>query len=387
MGLFICMLLFLGTSCSKDDLVETGENSKLAPIEINIKLVDNQQSVLAGEAKVIISKPRPDVNMLVARDEFAVTTGTLKYTIFTETALRITVLKPGYNPVYQDLVLKAETQDVPIVLTPKSGLTVLSYNVLEGFQFTNPTAQASNMDEFQKWVSDLDPDIVVFQEMNGFTEAKLKDFAKTYGHDHAVLLKDWGFPTAITAKKELEDVQRIEVPSNVSGYRVHGYIYAKTHGIDLFAIHLSSQSNDLVVHEAKEILAHIDRLPDNSRVMIAGDFNSISRQDEEFLGSNFWLNNLKKYRPGRLPTNYIAIDLFSNAGYVDAQRINNSYYKPSFPVKSDYLSSDFLGIRLDYVYLSDQLANQCDYVEILHDTYTNGASDHYPYLLHFDTDQ
>lgn len=380
-GLAICLLLL--TNCGKDEKIELEESSKLAAKEISIQLVDDKNMLLTGDATVLISKGRPDVNMLVTREEVKTSTGKVEYKLFTQTQLRITVLKKGYNPVYKDLDLKAEAQNISIVLTPKSGLTVLSYNVFEGFESANPKAQAVHMDAYENWVKELEPDVVVYQEMNGFTEAKLLAFAKRYGHNYSVLLKETGYPTAITSKTVLNNVQRIQVASNVPAFRVHGYIYAQTQGIDIFAIHLSSQSNDLVVHEAKEILAHINRLTNNDNVMIAGDFNSISRQDEKFLGSNFWLKSLQKYRPARVPTNYIATDLFVNAGYTDAQLINNSYYKPSYPVRTDYLSSDFLGIRLDYVYLSEQLAKACDYVEILQDNYSNQASDHYPYLIHF----
>lgn len=380
-GLALCLVLF--SNCSKDKKIELEESSKLEAKEISIQLVDDKKALLSGEATVLISKRRPDVNMLVTREELKTSTGKVAYKIFTQTQLRITVLKKGYNPVYQDLDLKAEAQNISIVLTPKSGLTVLSYNVLEGFDSANPSSQATRMDAYVQWVGELDPDVVVYQEMNGFTEAKLLAFAKRYGHGYSALLKVGGFPTALTSKTALNNVQRIQVASNVPAFRVHGYIYAETQGVDIFAIHLSSQSNDLVVHEAKEILAHINRLPNKDNVMVAGDFNSISRQDEKFLGSNLWLRSLQKYRPARVPTNYIATDLFVEAGYTDAQTINNSYFRPSYPAKTDYLSSDFLGIRLDYVYLSEQLSKQCDYVEILQDNYSNTASDHYPFLLHF----
>ncbi|MFD2553532.1 endonuclease/exonuclease/phosphatase family protein [Sphingobacterium tabacisoli] len=377
---YACVLLFIGSSCSKDSGPTPGEDSKVASTEVLVQLVNENNERIAGEATIIISRKRPDINMLVPRTHAVVSEGELPYKIFVETEARITVLKKGYNPVYKDVVLKPDVKTVPIVLTPKTGLTVLSYNVKDGFEWKNK----ENMERFTTWVSQLDPDVIVFQELVSFKHGDLSALAKTYGHDFSVLLKEDGYPTGITSKQEIENIERVFITSKFSPYRVHGYINAETSGLNIFAVHFSSQSNDLVLQEAEHVIAQAKMKTTNGPVLISGDFNSISPVDEQLLGSKFWTASMKKYRPARVPFDYRTMNLFEDSGFKDAVTLNgNTFYKASFPTRSDYLAADFLGFRLDYSYLSDMLSQQCDYAEILQDPYTNLASDHYPFLMHF----
>lgn len=382
-ALFTTLITVSGGCKKDDDKSVPGIDSRVEPVEITFKLVEENGKALEGEAHVILSRPRPDVNMLVTRDEFMLNKSQFSYNIYVPGVLRVTVLKPGYDPFYEDYKLEVKQQELTIKLKEKSGISLLSYNVKDGFEYMNPKLQEKKIIDFVNWVNEVKPDVVVLQELNGFTEEKLADLAKDYGHKHVALLKEGGYPTAITSKTELKNVQRVQIESKVPPFRVHGYVYAETQGINVFALHYSSQSNDLVVQEAEHMIEHARSLENSDKIVFAGDFNSISPLDERFLGSKVWINSLKKYRTHRIPTDYRAIELFENAGYKDVLLLNNSFYKPSFPAKSDYLSSDFMGMRLDYVYLSETLANVCDYAEIIQTNFTNGASDHYPYLLNF----
>lgn len=376
-----CTLLFGGTGCRKEAEATLGEDSKLASTEVLVQLVGANNERITGEATIIISKRRPDVNMLVPRTHTVVNEGQLPYKIFTDTEVRITVLKKGYNPVYKDVVLRPDTKTVPIVLTPKTGLTVLSYNVKDGFESKNK----SNMDRFIQWVSQMDPDVIVFQELVSFKHVDLTTLAKTYGHDFSVLLKEDGYPTGITSKQEIKNIERVFITSKFSPYRVHGYINAETSGLNIFAVHFSSQSNDLVLQEAEHVITQAKLKSVNGPVLISGDFNSISPVDEQLLGSKFWTVSMQKYRPARVPFDYRTMRLFEDSDFKDAVTLNgNTFYKASFPTRTDYLGADFLGFRLDYSYFSEALSQQCDYAEILQDPYTNIASDHYPFLMHFD---
>lgn len=379
----VSMNLLIFNSCSKGSIEVLNESSKLTPSEVNIQLYDENNKLLTDEATVIISKRRPDVNMLVPRIEAKVTDGQLKYKIFASTDVRITVLKKGYKPIYKDVTLVPEVKEHAITLTPKTGLTVLSYNVKDGFEYKN----SGNMDRFRIWVTEIDPDVIVFQELVTFTHSDLSSFANSLGHEFSYLLKEEGYPTGITSKHPINNAERVFLTSNHPPYRVHGYISAETAGLNIFAVHFSSQSNDLVFQEATHILAEARLKSVSGPVLIAGDYNSISPVDEQKLGSIVWTTSMQKYRPSRIPFDYRTMNMFEESDFKDAVRLNdNKYYKASFPVQPDYYTADFLGFRLDYAYLSETLSSRCSFAEILQDSYTNNASDHYPYLLHFEQD-
>ena len=88
---------------------------------------------------------------------------------------------------------------LPFQLFPKakkegSELRVLSYNVWYGF-----TKQPERKKKWLEYVSSLKPDVVSLQELNSYTEEKLAEDARAWGHPHSVLLKTKGFPTGITS--------------------------------------------------------------------------------------------------------------------------------------------------------------------------------------------
>lgn len=377
-------LLLLTLSCSKESDDILAPSSKLTSSEVVIQLLDESGNLLNKEATVIVSRRRPDVNMLVPRQESKTIDGQVRYKIFADTDVRITVLMKGYNPINKDVTLIPDVKKLSITLVPKTGLTVLSYNVKDGFEYQN----AVNLERFKVWVRDLDPDIIVFQELVTFTHERFNSFAKSYGHEYSFLLKEDGYPTGLSSKYPINNADRVFLTSDYPPYRVHGYITAETAGLNIFAVHFSSQSNNLVFQEANHVLTQAISKSITSPVLIAGDFNSISPIDERMLGSKMWSASMQKYRPNRIPFDYRTIDLFENSGFKDAVLLHdNSFFKASFPTRKDYYTSDFLGFRLDYVYLSDMLSSTCSFVDILQDTYTNDASDHYPYLLHFDIDR
>lgn len=72
----------------------------------------------------------------------------------------------------------------------KRSFRVLTYNVCEGLKMDTTASK----ERFVAWMRELDPDLAALQEMNGFTQARLEKLAAAYGHSHAVLLKDTGYP-------------------------------------------------------------------------------------------------------------------------------------------------------------------------------------------------
>src|SRR5690606_17227437 len=150
---------------------------------------------------------------------------------------------------------------------------VLSYNVLEGLQQDSLVHQ-----EYIQWVKEISPDIVAYQEMNNFTQKGLESFAARYGHPYAIQSKLGGYPVAISSKYPVVNVQK--VVDNMW----HAYLYASINNIHVFVIHFSPFDYRKRQAEMKNVLAHAATLPQDEKILIMGDFNSLSETDAVHYG-------------------------------------------------------------------------------------------------------
>lgn len=250
---------------------------------------------------------------------------------------------------------------------PFEQLTILNYNVLQGFE--NNEQKKS---QFVAWVKKIDPDIICFQELNYFKESALVDFATRYGHPYAVITKESGYPTGISSKYPIRNVDRI-----LDGM-THGYMVAQIKDITIFNIHLSPSSLSARIFEMQTILKRVSALGENDFSFICGDFNSYSKYDSDVYGPNFEADMLARNK--NVPVDFTATNLVIDAGYVDSQSIFNSQFKRSLPTEK-YLTPGIVGARYDYIYLSGSLTQYCKSSEIIHDEVTHQLSDHYPVLI------
>ena len=150
-------------------------------------------------------------------------------------------------------------------------MRVVSYNVWYGF-----TKVPDRKADYLKWMKDQNPDVVSLQELNGYTAGKLKADAATWGHKHSAILKESGFPTGISSRFPIEDVQRFR-----EGFH-HGQLRARIKGIYFYVIHLHPSNWKTREREADLILADIASLPKDSKVMLVGDFNTFSTADRKY---------------------------------------------------------------------------------------------------------
>src|SRR5690606_35691221 len=79
-------------------------------------------------------------------------------------------------------------------------LKVMTYNIYNGYDYGKDTVREQAAAD---WIASEKPDVVALQELCGFTEEKLKEFAEKWGHDHVVLLKEEGFPVGLTSNKPI----------------------------------------------------------------------------------------------------------------------------------------------------------------------------------------
>jgi endonuclease/exonuclease/phosphatase family metal-dependent hydrolase len=267
--------------------------------------------------------------------------------------------------------------------SPSSGLKIISHNVWYGF-----TKVPERKEAWITWMNQLAPDVVSLQELNEYSPQTLAEDAQKYGHAYSVLLKEEGFPTGITSRYPIEDIQR-----TTEGFH-HGLLRVRIKGIYMYVIHLHPSNWEFRKNEIRQILANMKGLPSDSKIILAGDFNTFSPLDsiyyadgnlELFFSRRDSLYGEKNLNQGRL--DYSVIHDLLNFGLIDSEAVhrNSSYVFPgSFPtwIEKEGEHGDIR--RLDYIFVSRNLVKHVTRAEVLASDSTQILSDHLPVMVELD---
>ena len=242
-------------------------------------------------------------------------------------------------------------------------LKIINWNVLYGFNHKKSINQGVD------WITEQHPDVVALQELNGHTEAELSKIAKAWGHAHAVILKEEGFPVGLTSNQPIKVIRR-----QVEGFH-HGYLHCKTQGIHFFVVHFWPGK----YHEADVILAQVEPLlKQQESVIILGDFNGCSRKDEAFL-----IANAKQRKP-----DYKYVDKVESLGFVDivCKHDENAKVSCPSPITIPRWSADLEELklkrfRIDFVFANKKLAKESRSGTISLAKEIETISDHYPVIV------
>lgn len=259
---------------------------------------------------------------------------------------------------------------------------VLTYNVYYGF-----TKVSERKPNWLQWMKDQQADVVALQELNEYTPDQLAEDAQFWGHPYAVLLKENGFPTGITSRYPIEDIQRY-----LDGFH-HGLIRVKINNIYFYVIHLHPSNWEIRHREIDRILVNISELPEGSPVILAGDFNTFSPQDstyythgrlEVFFRSLDSLHQSNNLNNGQL--DYGVIQKVTDAGFIDLEyslRPANYLFTGSFPglIEKEGEHGDLR--RLDYIFVNAALKNAVTRAIIVANDTTQYLSDHLPVIADF----
>jgi len=261
-----------------------------------------------------------------------------------------------------------------------SNLRILSHNVWYGF-----TKVPERKEMWISWMKEQHPDIVSLQELNEYTQEKLASDALSYGHAYSVLLKEEGFPTGITSRFPIEDVQKI-----TKGFH-HGLLRVRIEGIYVYVVHLHPSNWEIRKSEIRQVLEDIDLLPSDSNVVLAGDFNTFSPLDSGYYShgrlepffherdSLYSENNLNK---GQL--DYSVIREVMEYGLLDLEasmRTSTYRFTGSFPTLVEKEGEHGDQRRLDYIFSSPDLAKKVSRAEILGSDTALILSDHLPLIV------
>lgn len=278
-----------------------------------------------------------------------------------------TIVAPGYNSRKITLDIEPNQENnIAITLSNQDVLKVMSYNILLGF---NNDAQLRQ--QFANWIALYDPDIILFQEASNFTDASFAAFAKTYGHDYAVLSKTVGFPTGITSKTEITNIRKVVR----TGMLHHGYVTGETSGIRIFSIHLcpfevDDDRNTHNIARKDEIQIIMDDVAQYTTVpvIIGGDFNDHNTFDRDSYGAGY------RYAD----RDHTVYNTVKGRNFHDTYPLRNSNFKATWPVADVAVNGPNKGARIDYIFVSNNMTNSVVFSDIIQSSYTDKFSDHYP---------
>jgi len=265
-------------------------------------------------------------------------------------------------------------------------LKIISYNVWYGF-----TKVPERKETWLRWMRAQRPDIVSLQELNEYNPQKLAEDAKSYGHAYSTLLKEEGFPTGITSRYPIEDIQK-----TTEGFH-HGLLRVKIGQIYFYVIHLHPSNWKTRKDEIRQILLNIDELPSDSQVVLAGDFNTFSPLDsvyyshgrlEPFFGERDVLYKEINLNNGKL--DYTVIQEIMDYGLVDVEassRTSSYTFSGSFPTLVEKEGEHGDQRRLDYVFVSKNLVDNVAKAKIIANDTTLILSDHLPVLVKLNMDK
>lgn len=264
-------------------------------------------------------------------------------------------------------------------------LKIISHNVWYGF-----TKVPERKKTWIAWMNGQQPDIVSLQELNEYTNQKLAEDAKSYGHAYSALLKEDGFPTGITSRYPIEDIYRIQ-----EGFH-HGLLRVKIQGIYFYVIHLHPANWEFRKQEIDQILKDVERLPPNSGVILAGDFNNLSPLDSVFYAHGrlepFFNEMDKKYKDVNLnqgKLDYSVIQEVMDFGFTDldaSMRDSSFAFTGSFPTLIEKEGEHGDQRRLDYIFASENLVNKVTKANIISTDTAMILSDHLPVVMELHLD-
>ncbi len=273
----------------------------------------------------------------------------------------------------------SENAHIPKHIKNDNTVRIMTYNV---FGWRN-VYEKNNFNGILKVIDDIQPDVLVLQEVSLFDERSIKNEFNKRGYNYSAFCntvpnKFTPFGTQIFSKYPLSETQEItfQADSALNSIEKRGYIETVItlphhQQLTLYATHLDvwDNSGELRKKEITELLNKIKTKKGN--YIIAGDFNSVRAQDYNYSvnGKKVWdiLTASTLKRTG-LPSSTGALDLIEKYGFVD------SFSKHSVPTPRFTVWS---GTAVDFIYLNKQwkLPILGSYVHY------NVESDHLPVIM------
>ena len=266
-------------------------------------------------------------------------------------------------------------------------LKVITHNVWYGFT-KEPEPRHG---EWKQWMARQSPDVVSLQELNGFSQKDLAEDAESWGHSYSEILKKGGFPTGVTSRYPISHVHRLQ-----EGFH-RGLLRCQIRDIWFYVVHFHPSNYKERIEEAGLLKQDVMSLPGESpRVLLAGDFNAFSPEDEYHYGKDSKLisffQQLDSTKSAARNLNngaidYGAIEAVLGQGFIDvvaSQRAVDSPYVGTHPTRLIDDKDHGPDRRIDYIFVSPSLQESVLSAGVLRDAMTELLSDHIPVVAVID---
>ena len=275
---------------------------------------------------------------------------------------------------------------------------VITYNIWNGFDWGNDERRRAAVAE---WIMRQEPSVVALQELCKYTQEKLEEDARSWGHPYSVLLKTTGYSVGLTSKYPISVREKI-----LDGMH-HGALHCVVEGIDVFVIHFHPGSIAFRRTEVRNMLDKLAAVREyNIYYMVLGDFNSLSPFYADLYDpEGSLLTRLKKrHQDNRIEEgnlsygdlDYSVMSALLAFPLIDVCRpfTSGMEERGSFPGRllgtvneesEEQLASRME--RIDYVLASPQLSIKCTGAKVCNGEENHYLSDHYPVMAEFDLKQ
>jgi len=276
---------------------------------------------------------------------------TIKYIFFILVATAVTGIVSASEKVCQD-----RTHDI----------ILMSYNTENYGKY--PSQDNGREDDFRLIMEDIDPDIIVMQELYGVNDAETKMLNQVLNHDdnqYAVAfidqVADWGsdiwHDIGLFYKDSLFSISSTTLVDIAGGYLRDALKVKLVHKptqieFFVFGLHLKANTSDNInddinarTNAARNLREHLDELPDSAYFCVTGDLNILNASE---MGWQFLAGDLDD-TTGRVcdPLDDVG-DWYSDSRFAEVHTHSTRY-------SSSYPDSSGLRSRFDFVLISNMI--------------------------------
>jgi len=290
-----------------------------------------------------------------------------------------------------NIFLSGALKGQEILEEKKHDITVLSYNIWNGFDWGKDTLRKKKVLE---WITLQQPDVVALQELCGYTKEKLLEDAQAWGHRYVEILKTSGYPVGLTSN------QPIKVKEKILENLHHGALHCQIGEIDFMVVHFSPFSHKKRHEEAQVILARLAAISKvQDKFIVLGDFNAVSPFDADYYQGNEELlkskreseekhDHVRNLSNGELE--YAVMSRYISFPLIDVVQKHTSGLDQRISCPTQIFEKEkgkgrpVNSTRIDYILTSPFLGTICKGAYVANDEETFYLSDHYPVIAKFE---